>query len=114
VSALSDVGADRLDAPKDERSKAKKRFKTTKLPMTTVARKKGTHGAPETLMQSHIDSIHSPHNTRNTIIKECIKSLKFQRGISSPPKLKLNNKRINLEIFNIYISIQSKKEKFFS
>jgi hypothetical protein len=40
--------------------------------------------------------------------------LKFQRGISSPPKLKLNNKRINLEIFNIYISIQSKKEKFFS
>jgi hypothetical protein len=30
--------------------------------------------------------------------------LKFQRGISSPPKLKLNNKIINLEILNnIYI-----------
>ena len=32
-------------------------------------------------MQSHIDSIHSPQRTRNTIMKLCMKSVKFHRGI---------------------------------
>ena len=32
-------------------------------------------------MQSHIDSIHSPQRTRKTIMKLCMKSVKFQRGI---------------------------------
>lgn len=35
-----------------------------------------------TSIQSHMDSIHSPHSTRNTIMNECIKSVKFQRGMS--------------------------------
>ena len=34
-----------------------------------------------TYMQSHIDSIHSPQRTRNTIMKLCMKSVKFHRGI---------------------------------
>lgn len=55
---------------------------TTKLPMTTVAKKNGMHDTSPTSIQSHIDSIHSPHNTRNTIMNECIKSVKFHRGIS--------------------------------
>ena len=42
---------------------------TTRLPMTTVARKKGTQTLEETSMQSHMDSIHSPHSTRKTIMK---------------------------------------------
>ena len=50
--------------------------------MTTVARKKGTQMDPLTLRQSHMDSIHSPHSTRNTIIILCMKSVKFQRGTS--------------------------------
>lgn len=41
----------------------------TKLAMRTVAKKYGTHAGPATYMQSHIDSIHSPHKTRNTIMK---------------------------------------------
>lgn len=52
--------------------------------MTTVARKNGMHDTSPTNIQSHIDSIHSPHNTRKTIMKLCIKSVKFHRG-SSPP-----------------------------
>lgn len=55
---------------------------TTKFPMTTVAKKNGIHDTSPTSMQSHIDSIHSPHSTRNTIMNECMKSVKFQRGIS--------------------------------
>lgn len=50
--------------------------------MTTVARKNGIHDTSPTNIQSHIDSIHSPHSTRNTIMNECIKSVKFHRGIS--------------------------------
>ena len=53
---------------------------TTRLPMTTVARKNGTHDQDPTHIQSHILSIHSPHNTLNTIINECIKSVKFHLG----------------------------------
>ena len=81
VSALSEVGADKFEAPKEDKSKARNRLRTTKLPMTTLAKKKGTQGAPATSMHPHIDSTHSPHKTRKTIIKECIKSLKFHRGI---------------------------------
>ena len=55
---------------------------TTKLPMTTVAKKKGMQTLEATNIQSHIDSIHSPHKTRKTIMKLCMKSTKFQRGIS--------------------------------
>lgn len=55
---------------------------TTKFPITTVAKKKGMHDTSPTSIQSHIDSIHSPHNTRNTIINECIKSVKFHLGRS--------------------------------
>ena len=50
--------------------------------MTTVARKNGIQTFEATSMQSHMDSIHSPHNTRKTIMNECMKSTKFQRGIS--------------------------------
>lgn len=50
--------------------------------MTTVAKKNGMHVESPTSMQSHMDSIHSPHSTRNTIMNECIKSVKFQRGSS--------------------------------
>lgn len=102
VSALSEVGADRFDAPNDESNRAKNKFNTTRLPMTTVAKKNGTQTAPDTRIQSHIDSIHSPHKTRNTIINECIKSLKFHRGISLPPKLK----------YKIRIKEENKKNKF--
>ena len=55
---------------------------TTKLPMTTVAKKNGMQTFEATSIQSHIDSIHSPHNTRKTIMKLCMKSVKFHRGIS--------------------------------
>ena len=55
---------------------------TTKFPITTVVRKNGTQTPDATHIQSHIDSIHSPHNTRNTIMKLCMKSTKFQRGTS--------------------------------
>lgn len=58
------------------------RILTTKFPITTVAKKNGMHDTSPTNIQSHIDSIHSPHSTRNTIINECIKSVKFHRGIS--------------------------------
>ena len=54
---------------------------TTRFPITTVARKKGTQTLDATHIQSHIDSIHSPHSTRKTIMKLCMKSVKFQRGI---------------------------------
>ena len=50
--------------------------------MTTVARKNGTQTLLATHMQSHMDSIHSPHSTRKTIMKLCMKSVKFQRGIT--------------------------------
>lgn len=55
---------------------------TTRLPMTTVAKKNGMHVGSPTSKQSHIDSIHSPHNTRNTIMNECRKSVKFHLGSS--------------------------------
>ncbi len=49
--------------------------------MTTVARKKGTQTLEATHMQTHMDSIHSPQSTRKTIMKLCMKSTKFHRGI---------------------------------
>ena len=55
--------------------------------MTTVARKKGTQTLLATHMQSHMDSIHSPQSTLNTIMKLCMKSMKFQRGICLPGNL---------------------------
>lgn len=64
------------------RGRDNKAVLTTKLPITTVARKNGMHETSPTSIQSHIDSIHSPHRTRNTIMNECMKSVKFQRGIS--------------------------------
>lgn len=59
---------------------------TTKFPITTVARKNGMQDTSPTSIQSHMDSIHSPHSTRNTIMNECMKSVKFQRGISPSGK----------------------------
>ena len=53
----------------------------TRFPISTVARKYGTHAFPDTHMQSHIDSIHSPQRTRNTIMKLCKKSMKCHLGI---------------------------------
>ena len=55
---------------------------TTKFPITNVSRKKGMHILPLHHIQSHIDSIHSPHSTRKTIMNECKKSIKCQRGCS--------------------------------
>lgn len=52
--------------------------------MTYVSRKNGTHAGPLELVQDHMDSIHSPHNTRKIIIKECRKSMKLHLGMSSP------------------------------
>ena len=63
-------------------NKARKRLRMTRFPTSTVARKYGTHGGPDTKMQSHMDSIHSPHNTMKTIMNLCMKSTKFQRGSS--------------------------------
>lgn len=100
--SLSAVGADRFDEPKLLKSKAKKRLRTwktdkvyprkriipdfrtltTRLPITTVARKNGIQDTSPTNIQSHIDSIHSPHSTLNTIINECMKSVKFHLGRS--------------------------------
>ena len=57
--------------------------------MIMVVRKNGTQWKPQQNMQSQVDcesqvdSIHSPHSTRNTIMNECRKSIKFQRGTSS-------------------------------
>ena len=81
VPSSSLLAPDRLEAPKLERSRARKRLRTTRLPMTTVARKKGTQTLLATHMQSHMDSIHSPHSTRKTIMKLCMKSMKFHLGI---------------------------------
>jgi len=40
------------------------------------------HGPPGgSADQSHMDSIHSPHRTRKTIMNEWRKSSKFQRGL---------------------------------
>lgn len=109
--SLSTCGADRLEAPKLLSNKAKKRFntytkinritnenhiiicllrgdvmqskqQTTRLPMTTVARKNGMQVESPTSIQSHMDSTHSPQRTRNTIMNECMKSRKCQRGSS--------------------------------
>ena len=63
-------------------NKARKRLRMTRFPTSTVARKYGTHGGPDTKMQSHMDSIHSPHKTLNTIMKLCMKSVKFHLGMS--------------------------------
>jgi hypothetical protein len=52
------------------------------LPMTTVARKNGMQVESPTSIQSHMDSTHSPQRTRNTIMNECMKSRKCQRGSS--------------------------------
>ena len=118
VPSSSLVAPDRFEAPKLDKSKAKKRFKTykrdnnskycskcwaiflyhttsltTKFPMTTVARKKGTHTLEATHMQSHIDSIHSPHRTRKTIIKLCMKSVKFHLGIVFPGNLSILSRK---------------------
>lgn len=41
------------------------------------------HQYPTQRMQSHVDSIHSPQRTRNTIMNEWRKSRKFQRGTPS-------------------------------
>lgn len=41
------------------------------------------HQYPKQRMQSHVDSIHSPQRTRNTIMNEWRKSQKFQRGTPS-------------------------------
>ena len=57
--------------------------RTTRLPMIIVVRKNGTQWKPQQCMQSQVNSIHSPHRTRNTIMNEWRKSWKFQRGISS-------------------------------
>lgn len=57
-------------------------LRTTRLPITTVARKNGIHDTSPTNIQSHIDSIHSPHNTLKTIMNECMKSVKFHLGNS--------------------------------
>lgn len=66
----------------NDNSKLKTVILTTKFPMTTVAKKNGMQDQSPTSIQSHMDSIHSPHNTRNTIINECMKSVKFHLGIS--------------------------------
>lgn len=56
------------------RAKNKKIYKfvlTTKLPITMTIMKTMRHMAwPATSMQSHMVSIHSPHNTRKTMRKE--------------------------------------------
>ena len=81
VPSSSLLAPERLEAPKLDRRRARKRLRTTKFPITTVARKKGTQTLLATHMQSHMDSIHSPQSTRNTIMKLCMKSIKFHRGI---------------------------------
>ena len=82
---VSASGAElKFEAPKLLSNKARNKLSTTRLPITTVARKKGTQAPPVTSIQSHMDSIHSPHKTLNIIINEWPKSVKFQRG-SSPP-----------------------------
>ncbi len=71
---------------------------TTKFPMTTVARKKGTQTLEATTMQSHMDSIHSPQRTLKTIMKLCMKSTKFQRGSSLDGNLSvLSGKKENCQ-----------------
>ena len=52
-----------------ESKRARKRLRMTKFPTRTVAMKYGIQAFPETKIQSHMDSIHSPHRTRKTIIK---------------------------------------------
>lgn len=56
---------------------------TTRLPMIMVNKKNGTQAYPDTFIHIHMDSIHSPHKTRNTIMNECKKVLKPHLG-SSP------------------------------
>ena len=71
--------------------------------MTTVARKNGIQTFEATSMQSHMDSIHSPHNTRKTIMKLCMKSTKFQRGISLDGNLSVLSAKIQYQyIHNVW------------
>ena len=70
-------------------SNGRKKKLTTRFPITTVARKKGTQTYDATHMQTHMDSIHSPHRTRKTIMKLCMKSTKFQRGTPGTYSLSL-------------------------
>lgn len=53
-----------------------------------------------TSIQSHMDSIHSPHSTRNTIMNECIKSVKFQRGMSPSGNRSVLSERVSSGISN--------------
>lgn len=73
---------------------------TTRFPITTVAKKNGMQEASPTSMQSHIDSIHSPHKTRNTIINECMKSVKFHLGSSPSGNLLTLSKKLKNEFRN--------------
>ncbi|TNN81372.1 hypothetical protein EYF80_008428 [Liparis tanakae] len=56
-------------------------FTEERFPMTMTIMKTVRHMVcPATSIQSHIVSIHSPHNTRKTIRKEWKKSCMCQRG----------------------------------
>ncbi len=44
------------------------KLRTTRFAMTNVNRKNGIHGHPAHSRHTHIDSIHSPHKTRKTIL----------------------------------------------
>ena len=79
---------------------------TTKFPITTVARKNGTQTSEATHIQSHIDSIHSPHKTRNTIIKLCMKSTKFHRGKSLSGNRSLLSKKLYENVFECLIWVR--------
>ncbi len=46
------------------------KLRTTRFAMTNVNRKNGIHGHPAHSRHTHIDSIHSPHKTRKTILKK--------------------------------------------
>jgi len=59
---------------------------TTRLPMTYVNRKNGIHGHLAHSRHTHIDSIHSPHKTRKTIL----------------PKRKLNLSLSNTNQLNLH------------
>ena len=72
-------------------NKAKNKFRTMKLPMTSVGRKMAKHVdaplSPSARMQSQSGSIHSPHRMRKIIMNEWKKSLKFHLGTGSGKNL---------------------------
>lgn len=106
INSISNTNLQELSS-----TKKKKRFRshTTRFPTTNVSRKNGIHDQPAHSRQIHINSIHSPHKTRNTILDEKSKSLFFvflQISLQERMKKiqKIPSRKIFSEFFRIFLT----------